>query len=64
MFAELRQALEVQQVAIAERLEAVRQAEAALVHLHDVPRFSAESDGIGVCRAYVKVELGEKRVMP
>jgi hypothetical protein len=36
MFAELRQALEVQQVAIAERLEAVRQAEAALVHLHDV----------------------------
>jgi hypothetical protein len=36
MFAELRQALEVQQGAIADRLEAVRQAEAALAHLHDV----------------------------
>jgi hypothetical protein len=36
VFSELRQALEVQQCAIADRLEAVRQAEAALAHLHDV----------------------------
>jgi hypothetical protein len=35
-FGELRWALEVQQGAIADRLEAVRQAEAALAHLHDV----------------------------
>jgi hypothetical protein len=34
VFSELRQALEVQQVAIADRLEAVRQAEAALARLH------------------------------
>jgi hypothetical protein len=34
--ADLRRVLEEQQVAIADRLEAVRQAEAALAHLHDV----------------------------
>jgi hypothetical protein len=36
LFADLHVALEQQQVALAERLEAMRQAEAALAHLHDV----------------------------